>query len=101
MATSMATSIVTVITTVTAMVVVISVTTAITVGKDAAIAVDVGMALVVVVLVAENMILMTVIVDCQEYPGLRVTKIPVDNNRSSYFSYNSQINMFSFGIYIN
>ena len=33
--------------------------------------------------------------------GSDVTKILVDNNKSSYFSYNSQTNILRFGIYIN
>ena len=88
MATAMASAMVMTITTVMAMKVAITITTEITVGKDAAIAAiaaDVGMLLVVVAV--EKTVLMTVVVYHQEQAESRVTKIPVDNNISSYFSY--------------
>ena len=90
MGTKIATAILMIITAEAAMTVAIIITTAITVRKDATIAVDVGMALVVIGVAVVKTALMTVVVDCQDQAGLRMAKTPVDNNRSSYFSYNSQ-----------
>jgi len=101
MATTMATAMAMALTTLTLMTVAITITTAITVGKDAAIAADVGMALVVVAAAMTKTASMTVVVDRQEQAGSCVTKIPVDNNTNSYFSYNSQPNISYFSIYIN
>ena len=96
----MATAMVMAITTLTVMTVAITITTAITVRKDAAIAADVGMVLVVVAVAVANTASMMVIVYCQEQAGF-VTKIPVDNNTNSYFSYNSQTNIFYISMHIN
>ena len=96
MATAMSMS----LTTLTVMTVAIKITTVITAGKDAAIAADVGMALVVVAATAAKTASMTIIVDCQEQAELCVTKISVDNNTNSYFSYNSQTHIFYFSIYL-
>ena len=101
MAISMAMAMAVAIMTVTGMIVTITITKAIIVGKDAAIVADMGMALVVVPVTVAKTALTTVIVDRQEQAGLCVTKIPVDNNTNSYFSYNSQTNIFYFSIYIN
>ena len=87
--------------TVPAMAVVITITTAITVGKDVAIATDVVIALVVVSVTVAMTVSMKVIVDHQEQARSCVTKIPVDNNKNNYFSYNSQTNIFYFSIYIS
>ena len=99
MVTTMVIAMVVVITTAPVTAVVITITTAISVGKDVAIATDVGMVLVVVSVAVVKTVLMTFIVYCQDQDGSRMTKIPLDNNRSNYFSYNSQIKIFSFGIY--
>ena len=64
-------------------------------GEDAAIAADVGMSFVVVAATVTNTASMTIIVDHQDQPGSCMTKIPVDNNTNSYFSYNSQTNIFT------
>ena len=84
-----------VITTVSGMIVAITITAAITVGKDAAIAADVGLVLVVAAVAVEKTALMTVIVDHHEEALSCVTKIPVDNNTNSNFSYNSQTSFFT------
>ena len=73
--------------TATAMVVVITIIMLIIVEKDVAIVADMGMPLIVITVVVIKMTSMTVIVDCQEQARFFVTKIPVDNNIISYFSY--------------
>ena len=83
------------LTTLTMMTVAITIKTAITVGKDATIAADVEMALVVVAAAVENTVSMTVIVDHQEQARPCMTKITVDNNTNSYFSYNSLKNILT------
>ena len=70
-----------------AVAVAITVTMTVSVGRYTSIAPDVGIVLAVTAVAVTKTTSMKIVVDCQEQAGSRVTKIPIENNRSSYFNY--------------